>query len=80
MKRYNMDGIYYRVKRDDEYQSVCFSDLTPKEVDEVIGDKYGATQWRRIASHLAEKLRDLGAFLESEGYVREGENNNVQVL
>lgn len=24
----NMDGVYFRVKRDGKYEPVCFSDLT----------------------------------------------------
>lgn len=35
----NLDGIYFRVKRDNEYQSICFSDLTQKEMKEVLKDK-----------------------------------------
>ena len=31
MKKRNLDGIYFMVKRDNELDSVCFSDLTEME-------------------------------------------------
>lgn len=67
MKQYNMDSIYYRVKRDDKWQNVCFSDCTSEELAELTKD-YTAEQWKRVALHFAEKLYELGEFLESEGY------------
>lgn len=27
----DMDGVYFRVKRDDEYQAICWSDLTDED-------------------------------------------------
>lgn len=74
MEQYNMDGIYYRVERDGEWVDLCFSDLTPQEV-EFLTEDYGANQWRRVANHLAGQLRDLGAFLKEEGYVKKEEEN-----
>lgn len=65
-KQYNMDGIYYRVKREGKWKDICFSDMTPEEIDEVIGDQ-PASYWRRVADHLAHNLRQLAALLEQEG-------------
>lgn len=68
MKQYNMDGFYHRVERDGEWVNLCFSDLTPQEIESLTED-YGADQWKRVALHLAERLRNVGSFLRSEGYV-----------
>lgn len=69
MEQYNMDGIYYRVERDGEWQDVCFSDCELEEIENFTTE-YGAEQWKRVAIHLAEKLRDVGVFLKNEGYVQ----------
>lgn len=35
-KQRNLDGYYYRVKRDDRWQSVCLSDMSDAELCEVL--------------------------------------------
>ena len=35
---YDLDGIYFRVKRDGKWQSLCVSDLTPEELKSVTKD------------------------------------------
>ena len=55
----NLDGCYFRVKRDGKYQSVCFSDLTDKEREE-IGKDRPAEWWRELAFHLADCLQGVG--------------------
>lgn len=32
----DLDGIYFRVKRNKRWESVCFSDLTDEEMDKVL--------------------------------------------
>ena len=32
----NLDGIYFRIKRNNKYESICFSDLTEDEMDEIL--------------------------------------------
>jgi len=55
----NLDGIYFRVERDGEWQNVCFSDLTEKERDEIC--KGRETSWfRAVAFHLADVLKEIG--------------------
>lgn len=34
-----LDGYYFRIKRNDKWQAVCFSDLTEEEMREVLADK-----------------------------------------
>ena len=43
----NLDGVYYRVVRDGNHVSRCFSDLSESEQD-VIMEKYDAEQLRRL--------------------------------
>ena len=35
----NLDGVYFRVKTDDGYKSICWSDLTEEEMRKVLKDK-----------------------------------------
>lgn len=28
---HGLDGVYFRIKRDNEYHNICFSDLTEEE-------------------------------------------------
>lgn len=74
MEQYDMDNLYYRVERDGEWLSLCFSDLTPQEVESLTED-YSVDHWRQVAAHLASQLRDLGAFLKEEGYIKKEEEN-----
>lgn len=43
---WNLDGVYYRVVRDGNHVSRCFSDLSESE-QAVIMEKYDAEQLRR---------------------------------
>lgn len=63
----NLDGIYFRVKRDDEYESICYSDMTAEERDEIAEKleenrtpEEQAAWWRNMANILAERLYDMG--------------------
>ena len=58
MKR-DLDGCYFRVARDGRWGNVCFSDMTPEEIEEMIGDR-PATWWKSLACHLGERLREVG--------------------
>lgn len=31
-----LDGYYFRVKREDKWENICFSDLTDEEMDEML--------------------------------------------
>lgn len=69
----NLDGIYFRVQRNNKWQSICFSDLTEKEMKEVIKDK--SNEWlQSLAIGLAKTLRNIGDQLDL--YMEESENEN----
>lgn len=64
----NLDGCYFRVKRDGKWQSVCFSDLTEKERDELFEGETqrSALWWKSLAYHLADRLKKIGDELDLE--------------
>ena len=37
----NLDGVYFRVKRDDKWQNICFTDLTNEETNTILKDRTG---------------------------------------
>ena len=55
----NLDGVYFRIKRDDEWQNICFSDLT-KEEREDVGQGRSAEWWKSLAYRMADCLREIG--------------------
>ena len=36
MEKFNLDGVYFRVKRNGKWDNICFSDLTEDEQDVAI--------------------------------------------
>mgnify|MGYP004480994637 CR=1 FL=1 len=59
----NLDGVYYRLVRDGNHVSRCFSDLSESEQD-VIMEKYDAEQLRRLCRYLSMSLRQIGDALD----------------
>ena len=59
----DMDGVYFRVKRNGKYEPVCFSDLTPEEQDQMMTGR--SEEWlKALAKHLADCLYAAGEFVE----------------
>ena len=55
----NLDGVYFRVKRDGKWQNICFSDLTNEERDKVTANR--SDEWlRSLAYRLADCLQEIG--------------------
>jgi hypothetical protein len=56
----NLDGVYFRVKRDDEWQNICFSDLTDNEMEEVMQNR--SDEWLKsmckILGHTIRSISD----------------------
>lgn len=58
MKR-NLDGVYFRIKREDRYESICFSDLTPDERESVMEGR--DEKWlRSLCCILADVIKNIG--------------------
>lgn len=54
-----LDGIYFRVQRDGEWQTICFSDLTAEEQEKVCEGR--SAEWlKSLAYHLADTLKEIG--------------------
>lgn len=62
----NLDGCYFRVKRDGKYEPICFSDLTEEEREEIATMNGGrsAEWWKNLCYHLADRLKNLGDQLD----------------
>ena len=55
----NLDGIYFRIKRNNKYESICFSDLTEDEMNEVLKDR--DIKWlKSLAKMLGRTIREIG--------------------
>ena len=55
----NLDGVYFRVKREEKYDNVCFSDLTEEQMDEVLKDR--DKEWlRNMCKILGKTIRKIG--------------------
>lgn len=58
-RKRGLDGVYFRVKRDDEWKNLCFSDLTKRERDIVTNGR--PAEWlRELAYIMADVIRELG--------------------
>ena len=59
----NLDGVYFRVCRDNKWQSICFSDLTRDEQEHVMSCK--SVDWLQyMCCHLADRLRTIGDWFD----------------
>ena len=54
-----LDGIYFRVERNGEWQSICMSDLTEEEFDKVM-EKRNRQFAVSCCKVLARKLKEIG--------------------
>ena len=52
----DLDGVYFRVQRNGKWQSICFSDLTGEEREEIC--KGRSAEWlKSLVYHLADALK-----------------------
>lgn len=55
----NLDGVYFRIKRDNKWQNICFSDLTEEEMEEVMKDR--PEEWlRSMCKILGKTIYSIG--------------------
>ena len=58
-KKRDLDGVYFRVKRGNEWEDVCFSDLTDTERHDVCVGR--SEEWlESLACIMADTLRFVG--------------------
>ena len=61
----NLDGVYFRVKRDGRWRNICFSDLTEQEMDDVLTDR--TQEWLvSMCKILGKAVRRIGDDLDIE--------------
>ena len=59
----NLDGVYFRIKRDNGWQNICFSDLTEEEMDNVMKDR--PDEWlRNMCKILGQTIKNIGEQLD----------------
>lgn len=59
----NLDGIYFRVKRDEKWDNVCFSDMTQEEMKQVMENR--DIEWlKSMCIQLGKTIRDIGDQLD----------------
>ena len=55
----NLDGVYFRIERDGHYESICFSDLTKVEREDVLSGK--SIEWvKSLCYILADTIKEIG--------------------
>ena len=55
----NLDGCYFRVKRDGKCYNLCFTDLTQKERETELDGR--SELWlKSLCCHLADVINDIG--------------------
>lgn len=59
----NLDGIYFRVKREEKWQNVCFSDLSDTEMEDVLKDR--TEEWlKNMCKILGRTIKYIGDELD----------------
>lgn len=59
----NLDGVYFRVRRNGKWENVCFTDLTMEERDAVCVGR-SAEWFKSLAYHLADRIQSIGEELD----------------
>ena len=59
----NLDGIYFRVQRDEKWGNACFSDLTQEEMERVMENR--DVDWlKSMCIQLGKTIRRIGDELD----------------
>jgi hypothetical protein len=62
----NLDGVYFRAKRDGNWQNICFTDLTSDEREEIMRDR--PVEWlKQMIRILADTINRIGEVLDVRG-------------
>ena len=59
----DLDGAYFRIKRNGKFENICFSDLTDGEMDEIL-EARDVVWCRNMCKLLAHTLKDIGDELD----------------
>lgn len=59
----NLDGVYFRVEREGQWESLCFSDLTEEQMGAVLDNR--SEEWlKSLCVILGKTIRRLGDDLD----------------
>lgn len=54
-----LDGVFFRVQRNNKWQNICFSDLTEEEMDKILEGRN--EEWlRNLCKILGQTIRKIG--------------------
>lgn len=54
-----LDGYYFRIKRNDKWMNICFSDLTESEMKEMLENR--SADWlKSLCMGLGKRIREIG--------------------
>lgn len=63
MVKRNLDSVFFRVKTENGFGNVCFSDMTEEQQEEVMEGR--SEEWlRSMCKILAQRLRQIGDELD----------------
>lgn len=63
----NLSGIYTRIKRDGEYQSVDLADMMPEELEEFLNKEDLTIEYfRRLTKNLIEVIQEIADKIDIE--------------
>lgn len=72
-KKRNLDSVYFRIRRDDKWYDLCFSDLTEEERAKVMEKR--TKEWvMALANILANAIRNIGDQLDLTADFTDEEN------
>lgn len=56
---HGLDGVYFRMKRDNKYYDICFSDLTEEEKNNIMNGK--TVEWlKTMCIILSNTIHNIG--------------------
>jgi len=56
---HGLDGVYFRIKRDEQYHNICFSDLTEEEKNNVMNGR--TIEWlKSMCKILSNTIHNIG--------------------
>lgn len=58
-KQRNLDSNYFRIKNNNKWESICFSDLNEEDMTELLRDK-DAVFVKRLCVDLGKTIRKIG--------------------
>ena len=59
----NLDGVYFRINRDNQWQNICFSDLTDDEMEQVMNGR--EVEWfKSMCKILGKTIKEIGDQLD----------------